>query len=146
MTTPSAERSICIVGISGRGIPVRGNDIDTDRIMPARFLRAVSFEGLEGHLFEDDRRSDPRHPFNDPRYVGATIPAIVCYRYKSVRVNRIVGCCIKIHSEIFETSCAWIKLSFPAYHNVDKIKWPSDAVHVSKASYHKYITSLKGPV
>jgi 3-isopropylmalate/(R)-2-methylmalate dehydratase small subunit len=38
--------------------------------MPARFLVAVSFEGLERHVFEDDRRSDPSHPFNDPRYVG----------------------------------------------------------------------------
>ena len=62
-----------IVAVSGRGCPVRGNDIDTDRIMPARFLRAVSFAGLEDHLFEDDRAADPSHPFNDPRYRGATI-------------------------------------------------------------------------
>src|SRR5262252_9198178 len=59
--------------IEGRGLPLRGDDIDTDRIMPARFLRAVSFEGLERHLFEDDRAADPAHPFNDPRYAGASI-------------------------------------------------------------------------
>ena len=59
--------------ISGRGLPLRGNDIDTDRIMPARFLRAISFEGLERHLFEDDRAASPSHPFNDPRYAGAAI-------------------------------------------------------------------------
>jgi 3-isopropylmalate/(R)-2-methylmalate dehydratase small subunit len=41
--------------------------------MPARFLRAVSFEGLERHLFEDDRAADASHPFNDARYAGATI-------------------------------------------------------------------------
>jgi 3-isopropylmalate/(R)-2-methylmalate dehydratase small subunit len=41
--------------------------------MPARFLVAVSFEGLEQHLFEDDRKADPGHPFNDPRYGGASI-------------------------------------------------------------------------
>ena len=41
--------------------------------MPARFLVAVSFEGLERHVFEDDRRADPSHPFNDPRYTGAAI-------------------------------------------------------------------------
>ena len=55
------------------GLPLRGDDIDTDRIMPARFLRAVTFEGLERHLFEDDRAADPAHPFNDPRYAGASI-------------------------------------------------------------------------
>ena len=62
-----------ILKVSGRAIPLRGNDIDTDRIMPARYLRAVSFEGLETHLFEDDRKADAGHPFNDPKYAGATI-------------------------------------------------------------------------
>jgi 3-isopropylmalate/(R)-2-methylmalate dehydratase small subunit len=62
-----------ILKASGRGLPLRGHDIDTDRIMPARFLRAVSFDGLERHLFEDDRAADPKHPFNDPRFAGASI-------------------------------------------------------------------------
>jgi 3-isopropylmalate/(R)-2-methylmalate dehydratase small subunit len=62
-----------ITHLTGHALPLRGHDIDTDRIMPARFLVAVSFEGLEQHLFEDDRRADPAHPFNDPRYGGATI-------------------------------------------------------------------------
>jgi 3-isopropylmalate/(R)-2-methylmalate dehydratase small subunit len=59
--------------ITGRGLPLRGDDLDTDRIMPARFLRAVTFEGLEQHLFEDDRTADPKHPFNDKRYKGVSI-------------------------------------------------------------------------
>jgi len=59
--------------IRGRGLPLRGDDIDTDRIMPARFLRATSFEGLERHLFEDDRAANPSHSFDDSRYTGATM-------------------------------------------------------------------------
>ena len=62
-----------ILSVTGRGLPLHGDDLDTDRIMPARFLRAVTFEGLERHLFEDDRASTPAHPFNDQRYKGATI-------------------------------------------------------------------------
>jgi 3-isopropylmalate/(R)-2-methylmalate dehydratase small subunit len=62
-----------IVSVSGRALPLRGDDLDTDRIMPARFLRAVTFEGLETHLFEDDRKANPQHPFDNPAYRGASI-------------------------------------------------------------------------
>src|SRR6266508_3310544 len=68
-----SDPSSAVRSLSGRGLPLRGNDIDTDRIMPARFLRAVLFEGLERHLFEDDRAANPSHPFNDPRYAGASV-------------------------------------------------------------------------
>ena len=64
---------LAILTISGRGLPLRGHDIDTDRIMPARFLRAVSFDGLEKHVFEDDRAANPSHPFSNPSYREATI-------------------------------------------------------------------------
>jgi 3-isopropylmalate/(R)-2-methylmalate dehydratase small subunit len=58
----------------GHGIPLRGNDIDTDRIMPARFLKVVSFEGLEHYLFEDDRKTNREtHPFGDMRFADASI-------------------------------------------------------------------------
>ena len=63
--------------IEGRALPMRGEDIDTDRIMPARFLKSITFEGLEQHVFEDDRLEAKRaghvHPFDEARYQGASI-------------------------------------------------------------------------
>ena len=63
-----------IVTIDGTALPVRGNNVDTDRIIPARFLKAVSFEGLERHLFEDDReQAGAAHPVSNPAYAGAAL-------------------------------------------------------------------------
>jgi 3-isopropylmalate/(R)-2-methylmalate dehydratase small subunit len=59
--------------IAGRGIPVTGNDIDTDRIIPARFLKAVTFETMGEHAFEDARKQNPEHPFNSLAYKGASV-------------------------------------------------------------------------
>lgn len=63
--------------VDGAALPLRGNDIDTDRIIPARFLKSVSFDGLERHLFEDDRREAEAagvlHPVANPAYADATI-------------------------------------------------------------------------
>ena len=59
--------------VTGRGIPLPGNDIDTDRIIPARFLKEVTFESMGEHAFEDARKQNPEHPFNSPAYKGASV-------------------------------------------------------------------------
>ncbi len=67
-----------ITAITGRAVNVPGNDIDTDRIIPARFMKCVTFDGLGEFLFNDVRK-DPKtgaitnHSLNDPRFKGATI-------------------------------------------------------------------------
>jgi 3-isopropylmalate/(R)-2-methylmalate dehydratase small subunit len=60
--------------IAGGGIPLVGNDIDTDRIIPARFLRCVTFDGLGAQVFADDRKQlNGQHPFDLPQYQGAKV-------------------------------------------------------------------------
>ena len=74
------------MNITGRALVLRGDDVDTDRIMPARFLRSVSFDGLEQHVFEDDRRAlagaGRTHPFDRTENRAATV----------LLVNRNFGC------------------------------------------------------
>jgi 3-isopropylmalate/(R)-2-methylmalate dehydratase small subunit len=63
--------------VSGLGLPLRGDNIDTDRIIPARFLKSITFDGLEAHLFEDDRLDaegkGSAHPLSNPLYEKASI-------------------------------------------------------------------------
>jgi 3-isopropylmalate/(R)-2-methylmalate dehydratase small subunit len=63
--------------VSGNSLPLRGDEIDTDRIIPARFRTTVAFDGLGEFAFRDarfDADEKPKaHPMNDPRYAGAAI-------------------------------------------------------------------------
>lgn len=69
--------------IAGTGIPLVGNDIDTDRIIPARFLKCVTFDGLGEQVFADDRLGlSGQHPFDQESYQDASI----------LVVNRNFGC------------------------------------------------------
>ncbi|HUX37961.1 MAG TPA: 3-isopropylmalate dehydratase small subunit [Rectinemataceae bacterium] len=72
--------------VEGRGIALREDDVDTDRIIPARYMKGVTFEGLGEHAFQDarfDEAGEPKaHPFNDARFKGASI----------LVVNRNFGC------------------------------------------------------
>jgi 3-isopropylmalate/(R)-2-methylmalate dehydratase small subunit len=71
------SQSSKITRVEGRGVVVRGDDIDTDRIIPARFLKTITFEGLEQHLFEDDRKQlaerGTTHAIDQPAFQGARI-------------------------------------------------------------------------
>ena len=66
--------------VSGTGIPVRGNDIDTDQIIPARYLKAITFDGLGEFAFYDLRFDDDGeekdHPFNEERYRDANVMVV----------------------------------------------------------------------
>jgi 3-isopropylmalate/(R)-2-methylmalate dehydratase small subunit len=77
---------IKIVKISGTAVPMRGNEIDTDRIIPARYLKEVTFARMGDYPFFDERYDSAGrkkdHPFNDPEYRGASV----------LFVNKNFGC------------------------------------------------------
>lgn len=63
--------------VTGKGVFVPGDDVDTDRIIPARFMKCITFDGLGEYLFHDVRKTesgeDKKHNLNDPRFAEASI-------------------------------------------------------------------------
>jgi 3-isopropylmalate/(R)-2-methylmalate dehydratase small subunit len=66
--------------VSGTGVPIRGNDIDTDQIIPARFLKVITFDGLGEFAFFDQRFNDDDeqkdHPMNEERYRDSSVMVV----------------------------------------------------------------------
>ncbi|MCB9663742.1 MAG: 3-isopropylmalate dehydratase small subunit [Alphaproteobacteria bacterium] len=73
MTQPFAP----IPRLVGTAVHVPGDDIDTDRIIPARYMKVVTFDGLGAHAFHDERFTadggSKGHPLDDPRHAGASV-------------------------------------------------------------------------
>ncbi|OGR83649.1 MAG: isopropylmalate isomerase [Elusimicrobia bacterium RIFCSPLOWO2_01_FULL_64_13] len=113
--------------VEGRGIPLPGNDIDTDRIIPARFMKCVTFDDLAPYVFYDARfgedGSKKDHPFNDPRFTGASI-LIVGRNFgcgssrehapQALYRSGIRGLVGESFAEIFSDNCAGIGLPIAA--------------------------------
>ena len=69
--------SLVISSVSGSVVPILGNEVDTDRIVPARFLKEITFDNMGDYLFYDvryvDGQPNPEHPLNQSQYSGASI-------------------------------------------------------------------------
>ncbi len=115
-----------VTTINGPGILLRGNDIDTDRIIPARFLKCVTFEGIGEYAFEDDIKGlaakGEIHPFADERFTnGAILVANKNFGCGSSREHApqslkrwgIRGIIAESYSEIFHGNC--VSLALPCF-------------------------------
>ncbi len=118
--------SLSVKSVQGSGVPLIGNDIDTDRIIPARFLKCVTFDGIGEHAFADDiiglKAKDEVHPFVDERFKnGAILVSNKNFGCGSSREHApqslmrwgIKGVVAESYSEIFYGNC--VSLGIPAF-------------------------------
>jgi 3-isopropylmalate/(R)-2-methylmalate dehydratase small subunit len=79
-TSPDEGPADVVEHVSGTGVPVRGNDVDTDQIIPARFLKVVTFDGLGQFAFFDQRFTDDdeekAHPMNEDQFRDANVMVV----------------------------------------------------------------------
>ncbi len=117
--------NIQIDQIKGKGFPLHGNDIDTDRIIPARFLKEITFTNMGKYLFYDERfdesGKEKSHIFNDQRFQGASILIVnknfgcgssrehAAHAIKKFGINAVIG---ESFSSIFAANC--LSLGIPA--------------------------------
>ena len=122
MMNTSAD-TLKIESIMGTAVPVLGDDIDTDRIIPARFLKEISFDNMGKYVFMDERFNEDGikkpHPLNDPRYDHASIMLVgknfgcgssrehAPQSIKRSGINAIIG---ESFAEIFSGNCKAIGL------------------------------------
>ena len=121
-----------IKSVNGRGIPLPGNDLDTDRIIPARYLKCVTFDNLGNYLFYDARfnsdGSKKEHPLNDEKYRGGSLLIVSrnfgCGSSREHAPQSILRYGIKAiigesFAEIFADNCTAIGLPLATAHAED---------------------------
>mgnify|MGYP001592664760 CR=1 FL=1 len=119
-----------ITEINGKGIVVRGNDIDTDRIIPARFLKEITFANMGKYAFYDERFDEKgnkkSHPFNDEKYKNASILIVNknfgCGSSREHAPQSLMRCGIKAiigesFADIFAGNCTMIGLPTVMMHH-----------------------------
>ncbi len=143
MTETTAFPQGPIVRVSGRGLVLRGDDIDTDRIIPARFLKCVSFDALGEQAFADDRTElAGKHPFDQEAHQGASILVVNdnfgCGSSREHAPQALMRWGIRAvigvsFAEIFYGNC--LALGIPcATAGVDEIRKLQDAVEADPAA------------
>ena len=143
MTETTAFPQGPIVRVSGRGLVLRGDDIDTDRIIPARFLKCVSFDALGEQAFADDRTElAGKHPFDLEAHQGASILVVNdnfgCGSSREHAPQALMRWGIRAvigvsFAEIFYGNC--LALGIPcATAGVDEIRKLQDAVEADPAA------------